>query len=224
MLPFEAMKRILISALVCLTATALPSFAQAPADPSLKLREQIKSTMLQLRSAQTETANAKAAQAVSDAKVKELEESLKKLQASKELLAKQANEDKLKNEETIAKLHNTVADRDSRIGQYQKGLAEWKDGYDKAAAVARKKEEERATLASEAIVLRRTIADRETKNISLFRTSMEILDRFEKYALGKALSAREPFIQSNRVKVESLVEGYKDKVIENRISAPTPKP
>jgi hypothetical protein len=89
--------------------------------------------------------------------------------------------------------------------------------------VARTKEEERAQLASEAIVLKRTVADRETKNIALFNTSTEILERFENYALGKAIGAREPFISTTRVKVENLVQGYKDRIVENRIAATNDK-
>ena len=68
------------------------------------------------------------------------------------------------------------------------------------------------------------MADRETKNIALFNTSTEILERFENYALGKALGAREPFISTTRVKVENLVQGYKDRIVENRIAATGDKP
>ena len=91
---------------------------------------------------------------------------------------------------------------------------------------ARTKEDERAKLAAEALALKRTITDRETKNIALFNVAIEVLDRFEKYALGKALAAREPFIGTTRVKVENLVQGYKDKILDNRIGAtkPPPKP
>ena len=69
-----------------------------------------------------------------------------------------------------------------------------------------------------------TVADRETKNIALFNTSTEILDRFESYALGKAISAREPFIGTTRVKVENLVQGYKDRILDNRIEAAAKHP
>jgi hypothetical protein len=68
------------------------------------------------------------------------------------------------------------------------------------------------------------VADRETKNIALFNTSSEILERFENYALGKAITAREPFISTMRVKVENLVQGYKDRIIDNRIAATDDKP
>jgi chromosome segregation ATPase len=218
------MIRHLSATLLFLTVIAAPLHAQAQADPSVKLREQLKATLLQLRTAQTEAANAKAAQAVADAKIKELEDKNKQLETRIASLGKEIAENKAAAEETAAKLNHTIAERDKRIAQYQQGLAEWKAGYDKAAAAARQKEEERAALASEVVSLKQTVADRERKNLGLFNTANEILDRFERFSLGKALSAREPFIQSNRVKVESLVEGYKSDILDNRIAAPAKKP
>jgi chromosome segregation ATPase len=212
----------MIRKLTLLALLALvPALHAAPeADPAAKMREQLKSVMLQLRASQTETANAQTAAATADAKAKDLEAQVAKLTKQNETLVNQANKDKARAEQDTARLNEKIADREKRIVEYNEALAKWKDGYQKAAAVARTKEDERATLASEAIVLKRTIADRESKNIALFNTSMEILDRFEKYALGKALSAREPFISTSRVKVENLVQDYKDKVIDNRVAAP----
>jgi chromosome segregation ATPase len=180
--------------------------------------------MLQLRTAQTNAANMQAAQVAAETKAKELEAQIVKLTKQNEELVKQANTDKATAQDSIASLNDKLAERDNRLVQFNEALEKWKAGYQKAAEVARTKEDERAALASEAIVLKRTIADREAKNIALFNTSNEILDRFENYALGKALSAREPFIRSTRVKVENLVQGYKDKILDNRISAGTPKP
>jgi hypothetical protein len=197
--------------------------AAEEADPSIKLREQLRSTMIQLRTSQVEAANAQALQAAAEAKSKELEGKIADLEKRSAAMAKQANAEKIAAEESIATLNNKLADRDKRIIQLNEALAKWKDGYNKAAAVARTKEEERALLASEAIVLKRTVADRETKNIALFNTSTEILERFENYALGKAIGAREPFISTTRVKVENLVQGYKDRIVENRIAATNDK-
>lgn len=209
--------------LLILSAT-LSVQAAPEVDPSQKLREQLKATMLQLRTAQTQAANLQATQAAAEAKAKELEAQIAKLNKQNETVVKQANNDKASAEESIATLNDKLADREKRIAQFNEALEKWKAGYQKAAEVARTKEDERAQLASEAIVLKRTIADRESKNIALFNTSNEILDRFENYALGKALAAREPFINTTRVKVENLVQGYKDKIVENRISAATKKP
>jgi DNA repair exonuclease SbcCD ATPase subunit len=216
------MKRHL--ALIVLLCTVPLHAAPEKADPATQLREQLRNTMLQLRKAQTDTANAQALQAVAESRSKELETKIADLEKRVETLAKQSNKDKAASDESIAALNNKLAERDSRIAQYTEALEKWKDGYRKAAAVAREKEEERATLASEAIVLKRTVADRETKNIALFNAAIEILDRFENYSMGKALGAREPFIGKSRVKVENLVQGYKDRIIDNRISAPAAKP
>lgn len=197
-----------------------PLLRAAPeADPSVKLREQLKSTLLQLRKAQADIANTQAAQAAAEAKNKELEARIAKLTKQNEDLVKQSNAAKAKSEQDIAKLDEKLADKDKRIVQYDEALNKWKDGYQKAAAIARTKEDERAALASEAVTLKHTIADRERKNLALFNTANEILDRFQNYALGKALAAREPFISTTRVKVENLVQGYQDKIVQNRISA-----
>jgi chromosome segregation ATPase len=211
--------------LIALLFTVLPLHA-APdkADPAAQMREQLRNTMLQLRKAQTDTANAQALQAVAENRATELETKIADLEKRIETLVKQSNTDKAVAEESIAALNSKLAERESRIAQYTEALEKWKDGYQKAAAVAREKEDERATLASEAIVLKRTVADRETKNIALFNAATEILDRFENYSLGKAIGAREPFIGKSRVKVENMVQGYKDRIIENRISAPVAKP
>lgn len=197
-----------------------PLLHAAPeADPSVKLREQLKSTLLQLRKVQTDIANTQAAQAAAEAKNKELEALITKLTKQNEDLVKQSNAAKAKSEQDIAKLDEKLADKDRRIVQYDEALNKWKDVYQKAAALARTKEDERTALASEAVTLKHTIADRERKNIALFNTANEILDRFQNYALGKALAAREPFISTTRVKVENLVQGYQDKIVQNRISA-----
>lgn len=215
----------MIRKFILLAFLTAPLLHAAPeADPSVKLREQLKSTLLQLRKVQTDMANAQAAQASAEAKNKELEAQVAKLTKQNEESVKKGNAEKLKSDQDIAKLNERLADKDKRLFQYDQALNQWKDGYQKAAAIARTKEEERAALASEVVSLKHTIADRERKNIALFNTANDILDRFEKYALGKALSAREPFISTTRVKVENLVQGYQDKVVANRIAAPAKKP
>ena len=210
--------------LLLITAITLTSLRAAePADPSVKLREQLRSVLLQLRTAQTESANAQAAQAAADVKNKDLTTKVDTLTKRIETLNKESNTAKVASDESIATLNNKLAEREKRLVLFTEAIEKWKIGYQKAAEVARTKEDERAKLASEIIGLKRTIADRETKNINLFNTSNEILDRYEGYALGKALGAREPFIGTTRVKVENQVQGYKDKILDNRIEAAAKK-
>jgi hypothetical protein len=211
------------SFLLLVALTGVTHAAEA-ADPTQKLRDQLRGVMLQLRTAQTDAANGQAAAAAAEQKNKDLAVKLDALDKRNAALVKQGSADKAVSDESIATLNGKLADRDKRIVQYSEALEKWKDGYQKAADLARAKEEERAKLAAEIVVHQRTIADRESKNIALFKTSTEILDRYENYSLGKALAAREPFIGTTRVKVENLVQGYKGKVLDNRISAPAKKP
>ncbi len=203
---------------------ALAAFAgaQDPSANELKLREALRNTMLQLRTAQTETANAQAAVIAAEQKIQGLETKVAGLEKRTEDLVAQSNEDRAASEKTIATLNNRLADRDNRLAEYVAAIDKWKAGYESAAAAARKTGAEREKLADEAIVLRRTIEDRERKNIALFNLSREILDRYENHALGRSIAAREPFISSARVKVENLVQGYKDRLLDNRLNQTKP--
>ena len=201
----------------------MPLRAAEAADPAQKLQGQLRAALLQVRAAQIETSNAQAEKAAADRKNADLTAKTAELDKHIETLTKRSNADKTVADETIAKLNAKIAAHEKSIAQYTEALAKWKTGYQKAAEVARTKEDERAKLAAEVVVHQRTIADRERKNIALFKTAIEILDRFQNYALGKALAAREPFIGTTRVQVENLVQGYKDKVLDNRIAAPAKK-
>jgi hypothetical protein len=208
----------------CIFLGLLPLEAAEEVDPSIKLREQLRGVMLQLRTSQTEAANAKALQAAADAKNLELAAQLKKQEENTTKIVKKSEVDKVAFQESIGKLETKLADREKRVALLDETLLKWKAGYEKAAGIARTKEDERAKLAEEITVLQRTVADRERKNIALFNTANEILVRFEGYALGTAIAAREPFIGTSRVKVENLVQGYKDKILDNRLSNTPKKP
>ncbi len=208
------MKAILF--LFALTGCAL---AQEPTPAEAQLREQLRATALQLRAAETEKANALATFAAAEAKNEALQKEVDELNARLATLTKRSSEDKAASEAAIASLADKVTALEQRLKEYAAALDKWKASHQTAASLAREKENERAGLATENAVLRNTIADRERKNINLYNLSLEVLDRYENYALGKALSAREPFVQKTRVTIESQVEGYLDTVIDNRIKA-----
>lgn len=201
-----------------------PLEAAEPPDPTAKLREQLRSVMLQLRTSQTNAANAQALQAAAEAKNADLAAQLKTQGQNIEKIVKQSDADKAALQESVTALETKVANREKRIVELNEELGKWKVGYEKAAGIARTTEDQRAKLAVDIVANQRVIADRERKNISLFNTANEILDRYEGYALGKALAAREPFIGTTRVKIENLVQGYKDKILDNRLSEASKKP
>lgn len=200
-------------------ALASAAFAQEVSPEEAKLREQLKATALLLRAAETEKANALATYAAEQTKTAALQKEIDGLNAKITTETKRASEDKLASEAAIAKLSDTLIGRENRLKEYSGALEKMKYAYNQVATTAMKKEAERAALFTENLSLKNTIADRERKNLNLYKTSLEILERYENYALGKALSAREPFIQKTRVSVENQVQGYKDVILDNRISA-----
>src|SRR5215469_5615918 len=194
-----------------------PANAADQANPETRLRELLRTTLLQLRAAENDKAALQAAQAESAAKVKELT-------AQVEALTKQSAADKDASDKAIADLKAKVADQDTELSQLKDALEKWKQGYAKAADIANAKEAERAKLASQVILLNRTVADRETKNAELFRIGNEILRRYERFGLGDALLSREPFVGLARVKLENQVQGYQDKLLDQRIKPGQPPP
>ena len=51
-----------------------------------------------------------------------------------------------------------------------------------------------------------------------------MLTRYEHFSLGDALTAREPFTRLTRVKIETLVQDYQDKLTDNKIKPEDSKP
>ena len=58
----------------------------------------------------------------------------------------------------------------------------------------------------------------------MFKVANEILVRYERFGLGDALTAREPFTGITRVKLQSLFEDYQDKLTDQKIKPLEAKP
>jgi chromosome segregation ATPase len=175
--------------------------AQVKADEATetKLRETLRNTMLQLRTAQNDRAALQASQAENEAK-------LKKLTSQVEDLTKRANEaEKASSEQQV------------QLAKFKEALQKWEDAYKQAVDLANTKEAARAKLAGEVSDLQHRVADQQTRNAALFRTANEILTRYERFGLGEALAAKEPFVGVTRVKLENLVQDYEDKLADERI-------
>jgi chromosome segregation ATPase len=207
-----------------LFAVALPLHAAEPEDPNVaanaKLREALRSTMLQLRTAQTDLATAQSAQAAAEAQVKDLT-------VKSEAAAKEANTEKSESRKKIEALTATSDDLATKLNLAKLTIEKWSAGYAKAVEVANAKEAERAKLSDENAVLKAKVRDHKAQNLELFRLANEILTRYEKFSVGDALKAREPFTGITRARLESQVQGYRDKAEDLRIpaeAAKKPKP
>lgn len=200
-----------------LLGSALPSTAQAPAGAEDKLREALKGVTLQLRTAQSEAATANAEKAAAETKNAELTAQVEKM--SKQLAA--LSREKSEAMEAAARMQTNLEGRltvkQEELTQFQKSLDKWKASHLQISDIAQKKERARAEYAAKNAALERRVADLRTRNMALFTTGNEILDRFRKFSLGEAIAAREPFTGLTRVKLQNQLQEYGDKLLDQTV-------
>ena len=196
-----------------LTGLLLSSFAAPRAaaddDAATRLRDTLRSTMLQLRDAQNQIATLQGAQADSDAKNKALTDQLA-------LIKKHSTDDKAVADAAIVALTTKATDQAAEVAKLKDLLGKWQAAYRQVHDAAGVTEGERAKLADNKLVLERRVAYLENKNVELFKLGNEILNRYEDFSLGNALSAKEPFVGVTRVKLENLIQDYQDKLLDQR--------
>jgi chromosome segregation ATPase len=197
-----------ILGLILLLSSGAPRAAADDASEA-RLRETLRSTVLQLRDAQNQIATLQGTQADSDGKNKALADQLA-------LLKKHATDDKAVADTAITALTAKAAGQAAEIDKLKELLGKWQTAYRQAHDDAGVAGEERAKLAEDKIVLQRRVDYLETKNVELFKVGNEILDRYEDFSLGNALSAKEPFVGVTRVKLENLIQDYQDKLLDQR--------
>lgn len=196
--------------LTILISSGIVKAADQANSPEERLRGMLRSTMLQLRDAQNQVATLQGAQTESDKEKKALSDRLDEL-------TKQATADKDAATKSIADLNAKVTDQNTSITQLKNALDKWKEAYNKAVEVANTKETQRAKFESQAILLQRRVENDEAKNLALYKLGKEVLDRYEKFGLGTAITAREPFVGTTKVKLENLVQDYSDKLLDQTV-------
>lgn len=201
---------LLLAAALCGGSALSARGADQANTPEARLRDALRNTMLQLRSVTTERDNLQAQNA-------DLDSQKTQLAAQVATLAKQSAADKDASTKTIGELKARLSDQEGTIAQLQKALQQWQDSQKKAVALGMATEAKRARLAEENIRLQRTVDEQRTKNLAMFQTGMEVLDRYQKFGLGEALTAKEPFVGLTRTKFQTLVQDYSDKLEDQRI-------
>ena len=198
-----------MSRLLLLSVTlAVISFIQPipVAAQDARVQQAMRNMTTRLRAAETERDNLQAAKAQSDQEKKTLTERL-------DALTKQATADS----KELAVSRTKLAERETENAQLRDSLQRLQQTQTHAVEIAQKAESERSKLAGQVIELQRKLADRESKNLALFKLANEILKRYERFGLGDALAAKEPFTGVARVKLENLVQDYQDKLAEQRV-------
>lgn len=196
----------LFAALVLLT----PARAAEPVDAaSARLRESVRSLTLQLRDTQAQVA---ALQAEKQAAKTESDQVAAALKKQVEAQDKKITDERAKAEKAAAEVKAAAETQAAEIARLKAELEKTTVAFHQADALAKSTEAERAKLAAQNAVLERLTADREAKNLALYTLGNEILVRYEKFSLGEALAAKEPFVGTARVKLENLVQDYADKL------------
>lgn len=206
------MKTTVFVLFIVLAAAALPAAEEA--DPAMavlkRMREQLRTVMIQQQKTEADRATLAAEKIDLEAKNAELTkklEALTKLNATERTAA----------EKTIADLKEKSEEQTVEMARLNESLAKWKAGYQKLEELAKTKEAERAKLADKNILLDRKVADHRRLNDELFKTGSEVLTRYENFGLGTALTAREPFTRLTRVKLENLMQEFRDKLDDGKI-------
>ena len=132
-------------------------------------------------------------------------------------LTKQSAADKDTATKTINELKSRLSDQESAIAAIAEIAAAWQDSQKKAVAIANDTEAKRAKMAEMTSSSSGPWMISARKTCAMFKTGMEVLDRYEKFGLGEALFAKEPFIGITRTKFQNLVQDYGDKLEDQRI-------
>jgi len=188
--------------------------ARADEASEAKLKEQLKSTLTQLRTLQTEKNALQIAQAGMDAKNKALDKQVKDQSKRLEEMDKEMKDAKEKSEAKQAEQSAALTRLEAELARYKTSLDKWQAAHIAITDIAKKKEAERAKSSVKAADLERTAADLRSRNSEIFKLANEILTRYEQFGLGKALAAREPFTGNAKVKLQNIVQDYNDKLLD----------
>lgn len=213
------MKRLLF-------ALILPSLAlaqQAQPDPALvRMRDAMKKLTQRITEAETQMVNAQAAQAAAEDKAKDLSAKLDAANKQIKELNTEKAADKAAADKKIADLEARIAASEKNVAALTESLGKWKAGYAELQTAAKAVDTRRATAEAQVVQLQRRVEDRETKNRELYKLGTEILDRYKNFGLGTALAAREPFTGITKVKLQTLVQDYADKLDDQTVRAGKP--
>lgn len=213
----RTLKPLLAFSALAFLSGILPATAQAPSAEETKLRDALKGVTLQLRTAESEKAVALAEKAAAGQKNADLTAQVEKL--SKQLTSiSQEKADVMETAmNTQAKLEGALNQKQTELTTYQKSLDKWKAAHSEISDIAKKKEAARSSADAKSAALERRVADLRTRNLDLFNTANEILDRYRNYSLGKAITAREPFTGLTRVKLQNQMREYSDKLLDQTV-------
>jgi len=176
---------------------AIAAHAQSLED---KLRDQLRSTIDQLHQLQDAQA---ALQAEKTAAEQERDALKAQLAAAKAAAA-----------HVVVKVPDNTPALEAEIAQY-------KDAYSKAADSARQAQVDHDKLQAAVADAEKKLDVCVEKNAALLKTGNEILDAYQKFDVGDAIGANEPFIGVKRVELENTAQGFGDDLYRSKFDPKT---
>ncbi len=184
-----------------LLAAPLTTLRGQESDIETRLRETLRNTMLQLREAQARTAEMEAASVLSQ---QETERTKSQLSAMQDQLVAERN--------LNTNLRSELQQAADRAAAQQARIAKGESDYRKVVLEARKAQNSLGQARLRITELERLIAEQQVKNVELKTVADEILDRYTRHSLGTALLAREPFVGTNRAKLQTLLQDLETRI------------
>lgn len=110
-----------------------------------------------------------------------------------------------------------VKEFNERLEERNQTLEKWKDAYTEAATVARTKDAERAKFEGESKNYKASTRACILKNKELVQVGRELLNLYEGVTFIDTAVASEPMIGVRRVQIQSLLQDYGDKVLNQKV-------
>jgi type IV secretory pathway TrbL component len=190
--------------------------AMAQDSPEDRLRDMLRRTTVELRAAQDSQAVLQASLDQEKQKTATLQKQLDDLASRPAQAAKPAVSD-----EEIAQLR---ADAQSKVAQVEAGLKQWQDAYQKAADIARAKDQDSKIATARATESARQAGVCEAANIKLEAVANDILHLYQTQSFRSLLLASyEPLLGLKKVELENTIQNYEDKILDQKYYPGAPK-
>lgn len=204
----------ILTIVLCLTAFPWHS-AHADATTEAQLRAALQQATQQIADLENQVANLQAQQAPDTAMINAL-------QAQVQSLKQQAGQG---SGSTVHTPTQSAADQKQfaalkrQLAAQQAELAKAETAYTQAASSASSNAASNAQLTAQLAALRTQNDSCEVKNAALFKIGNEILDQLaHRDTLWSGFSSVEPFVGIERVKLQNIVQGDQNALLDNQIS------
>lgn len=205
------MRRAVIPALLIAISVITPVFAD---DTEARLREALRTATAQQRALEDE-------RTVLQAKLSVAEKERDALKGQITALTTQlgnAKKETVAQASAVAQLESQVAEQTASIDKVQGVLGQCRSSYQKAMTEGQALEEARKQLVGELDAQTQRAAGCEAKNVQLYKVGSEILDAYADTDFADVVGGREPFLGLKRVELETLVQDYKDKLLDGKVA------